>query len=41
MYDFIERFAPHHTQARVDEAVACVTRVEREALFADLELPPR
>jgi LysR family cys regulon transcriptional activator len=41
MYDFIERFAPHLTRDQVDAAVACSTRVEREALFRDLELPVR
>ena len=41
MYDFIERFAPHLTKDQVDAAVACSTRVEREALFRDLELPVR
>lgn len=41
MYDFIERFAPHLDQAQVDAAVACSTRIEREAIFADLELPVR
>jgi len=39
MYDFIERFAPHLDQAQVDAAVACSTRIEREAIFAGLELP--
>lgn len=41
MYDFIERFAPHLDQAQVDAAVACSTRIEREAIFADLKLPVR
>ncbi|MEQ8484038.1 MAG: HTH-type transcriptional regulator CysB [Pseudomonadales bacterium] len=41
MYDFIERFAPHLDRAQVDAAVACATRVEREALFAELQLPVR
>ena len=41
MYDFIERFAPHLDREQVDAAVACATRVEREALFAGLELPVR
>ncbi len=41
MYDFIERFAPHLDQAQVDAAVACSTRIEREAIFAGLELPVR
>ena len=41
MYDFIEWFAPHLTKERVDEAVACSTRAEREALFSKEELPVR
>ncbi|MEJ2088655.1 MAG: HTH-type transcriptional regulator CysB [Gammaproteobacteria bacterium] len=41
MYDFIAWFAPHLNRERVDEAVACTTRTEREALFADVELPVR
>lgn len=41
MYDFIEQFAPHLDQNQVDAAVACSTRAEREALFADLKLPVR
>ncbi|MDA1076175.1 MAG: HTH-type transcriptional regulator CysB [Proteobacteria bacterium] len=41
MYDFIERFAPHLDRYKVDEAVACSTRLEREKLFADTELPVR
>jgi len=41
MYDFIERFAPHLNRVQVDAAVACQTRVQREALFAGIELPTR
>lgn len=41
MYDFIERFAPHLDQAKIDEAIACSTSAERTALFADVELPTR
>ena len=41
MYDFISWFAPHLDQEKVDEAVACSTRSQREALFADIELPVR
>lgn len=41
MYDFIESFAPHLTRERVDAAIACQTRAEREALFADEALPER
>ncbi len=39
MLDFIRGFAPHLDEERVAEAVACATRKEREALFADLTLP--
>ena len=41
MYDFIERFAPHLNREKVDAAVACATRAERETLFAGLSLPDR
>ena len=41
MLDFIEWFAPHLDRRKVEEAVACATRIEREKLFADLELPIR
>lgn len=41
MYDFIRWFAPHLDKEMVDEAVACSTRAQREALFADTELPVR
>jgi len=41
MYDFINYFAPHLTPERVDAAVACNTRAEREKQFADVELPVR
>lgn len=41
MYDFIRWFAPHLTTRQVDEAVACTTRAERDALFADVKLPVR
>lgn len=40
MYDFIQRFAPHLTRERVDEAVAHQgSRAEIEGLFKDIELP--
>ncbi|WP_207061103.1 HTH-type transcriptional regulator CysB [Motiliproteus sp. SC1-56] len=39
MYDFIQGFAPHLTPELVDQAVACSTRAELDALFADMELP--
>jgi LysR family cys regulon transcriptional activator len=41
MYDFIAWFAPHLDHEKVDEAMACSTRKEREALFAEMELPVR
>jgi LysR family cys regulon transcriptional activator len=41
MYDFIAWFAPHLTQERVDQAVACATRAERDALFEGVDLPVR
>ena len=41
MYDFIAWFAPHLTKERVDETVACSTRAQRDALFADMDLPVR
>jgi LysR family cys regulon transcriptional activator len=41
MLDFIERFAPHLDDRKVAEAVACATRGEREALFAENQLPDR
>ncbi len=41
MYDFIEQFAPHLDEERVNAAVACGTRMEREQLFQNLELPSR
>ncbi|MEM7079388.1 MAG: HTH-type transcriptional regulator CysB [Pseudomonadota bacterium] len=39
MLDFIEAFAPHLNEDVVAQAIACTTRNEREALFADFELP--
>ncbi len=39
MYAFIEQFASHLTAERVDAALALVTRAERQALFADIDLP--
>ena len=41
MYDFIAWFAPHLTREKVEEAVACGTRAQRESLFADMDLPVR
>jgi LysR family cys regulon transcriptional activator len=39
MLDFIERFAPHLDDRTVQAAVGCSTRTEREAMFADVDLP--
>ena len=40
MYDFMERFAPHLTKEKVDEAVAHQgSRSEIQELFKDIELP--
>jgi LysR family cys regulon transcriptional activator len=41
MLDFIEAFAPHLTEDTVNAAVACSTKAERDALFADLALPDK
>jgi LysR family cys regulon transcriptional activator len=41
MYDFIQRFAPHLTKQKVDEAVAAPTRADRTRLFEDVVLPVR
>ena len=41
MYDFIAWFAPHLDREKVDEAIACATRAERETLFSDVNLPVR
>ncbi len=39
MYDFIEKFAPHLTQAVVTEACERHTKSEVDDLFKDIELP--
>ncbi|PVY78266.1 transcriptional regulator [Tamilnaduibacter salinus] len=39
MYDFIQRFAPHLTRERVEEAAAQTSRADVDALFEDIELP--
>ncbi|MDZ7825744.1 MAG: HTH-type transcriptional regulator CysB [Gammaproteobacteria bacterium] len=41
MFEFIELFAPHLTQEKVEEAIAAPNRGAREALFEGLELPMR
>ncbi len=39
MLDFMQAFAPHLDEETVQAAVACATRKERAAMFADFELP--
>lgn len=39
MYDFIERFAPHLTRERVEQAVQAHGRQELEEIFKDIPLP--
>lgn len=39
MLDFMQAFAPHLDEETVQAAVTCATRKEREAMFADFELP--
>ncbi len=39
MYDFIEMFAPHLSQVRVEEAISLQGKPAAEKLFADLEIP--
>jgi len=39
MLDFMQGFAPHLDQEIVQAAVACSTRRDREAMFAELTLP--
>ncbi len=41
MYDFIARFAPHLTKEVVDEVVACHSRGDAQALFANMKLEYR
>lgn len=41
MYDFIQRFAPHLTRDRVDEAVQAHSRMELDEMFRDVRLPVR
>ena len=41
MFDFLQAFAPHLTHDRVEAAIKASNREEREALFADIELPIR
>ena len=41
MFEFIERFAPHLTRELVEQVMAQPNRVEREALFAGIDLPER
>lgn len=39
MYDFISTFAPHLTPELIDKAIACNSRNEIDALFANIKLP--
>ena len=41
MLNFIKLFAPHLDEWTVQDALACATRKEREALFAGIALPQR
>jgi LysR family cys regulon transcriptional activator len=41
MYDFIQRFAPHLTRDRIDEAVQAHSRMELDEMFRDVRLPVR
>jgi LysR family cys regulon transcriptional activator len=41
MLDFVEAFAPHLDEETVQAAVACATRKEREAMFAEFDLPEK
>jgi LysR family cys regulon transcriptional activator len=41
MLDFVEAFAPHLDEETVSAAIACTTRKEREAMFAEFELPAK
>lgn len=39
MYAFVQAFAPHLTRQVIDSAFNCVTRADRQALFATIDLP--
>lgn len=39
MYEFIEKFAPHLNRNRVDEAYHCISKLELDNLFQDVQLP--
>lgn len=39
MYDFVTRFAPHLDRDLIDEALACSSKADLEALFDHIELP--
>ncbi|QIZ75885.1 HTH-type transcriptional regulator CysB [Ferrimonas lipolytica] len=41
MYDFMERFAPHLTKTRVEQALALRDQAQIDEMFADMELPMR
>ncbi len=39
MYEFIEKFAPHLTKDIVDQAYACSSKLELEAMFEHMTIP--
>jgi len=39
MYDFMQRFAPHLTRERVEQAANCVSKADLDDVFKDIELP--
>ncbi len=39
MYEFVTRFAPHLDRDLIDEALACSSKTDLDALFAHIELP--
>lgn len=39
MYDFVTRFAPHLDRDLIDQALACSSKTDLEALFDHIELP--
>ncbi|WP_298444186.1 HTH-type transcriptional regulator CysB [uncultured Ferrimonas sp.] len=41
MYDFMERFAPHLTKTRVEQALALRDQAAIDEMFADMDLPMR
>lgn len=39
MYDFMQRFAPHLTRERVEQAASCSSKTDLDEVFKDIELP--